>query len=71
MGVESSSLNKYEVGEIYSDADGVTIASTTNLRDKYTIFQYKKEKRASEKSRQNIEVFSLILLLNCSFLSNH
>lgn len=62
MGVESSSLKKYEVGEIYSDTDGVTIASTTNLKDRYTIFQYKKDKRASEKSKQNIEVFLLFLL---------
>ena len=61
MGVESSSLKKYEVGEIYSDTDGVTIASTTNLKDRYTIFQYKKDKRASEKSKQNIEVFLLFL----------
>ena len=62
MGAESSSLKKYQVGEIYSDTDGVTIASATNqnFKERYTIFQYKKDKGSSEQSRKNIEVFLFI-----------
>lgn len=61
MGAESSSLNKYEIGEIYSDTGGLTIASATshNFKDKYTIFQYNK-KSTSEQSKKNVEVNFLL-----------